>query len=182
MSSITMLLGKHTAIINKAIQDDPELESIAAKRKMARFIDLHETNIAQKVEIIIEHFRANVMHLLDGNAKAMVITSSRPAAVRYQQELEKYIHLKGYSDIKALVAFSGKVAIKDENGDVAEYTESGINGIKEEDLRFEFDRSCYQVLIVADKYQTGFDQPKLVAMYVDKKLKKNCLPYRHCQG
>ncbi len=96
----------------------------------------------------------------------MVITSSRPAAVKYRQEFENYIKAKGYSGIKALVAFSGKVKLNDE-----EYTEVGMNDIKEEDLRYEFDRSCYQVLIVADKYQTGFDQPKLVAMYVDKRLK-----------
>ena len=152
--------------INKVIQDDPELETIAAKRKMARFIDLHETNIAQKVEIIVEHFRQNVMHLLGGNAKAMVITSSRPAAVQYRKAMDEYIHRMGYTGIKALVAFSGKVTL---NGD--EFTEPAMNGIKEEELRYEFDRSCYQVLIVADKYQTGFDQPKLVAMYVDKKLR-----------
>ena len=152
--------------INKAIQDDPELASITAKRKMARFIDLHDTNIAQKVEIIIEHFRANVAGCLGGKAKAMVITSPRPAAVKYRQEFEKYIKVKGYKGIKALVAFSGKVKLNNQ-----EYTEEGMNDIKEEELRYEFDRSCYQVLIVADKYQTGFDQPKLVAMYVDKKLK-----------
>ena len=151
--------------INKSIQDDPELDTIAAKRKMARFIDLHETNIAQKVEIIVEHFRENVAHLLDGTAKAMVITSSRPAAVEYRKAMDSYIQQHGYSGIKALVAFSGKVILKD-----AEYTEESMNSIKEEELRYEFDRSCYQVLIVADKYQTGFDQPKLVAMYVDKKL------------
>ena len=152
--------------INKAIEGDPELQSIAAKRKMARFIDLHDTNIAQKVEIIIEHFRANVAGCLGGKAKAMVITSSRPAAVKYRQEFENYIQAKGYSGIKALVAFSGKVKLND-----IEYTEPVMNGFKEEELRYEFDRSCYQVLIVADKYQTGFDQPKLVAMYVDKRLR-----------
>ena len=155
--------------INKAIQDDPELQSITAKRKMARFIDLHDTNIAQKVEIIIEHFRANVAGCLDGKAKAMVITSSRPAAVKYRKAFDEYIQAKGYTGIKALVAFSGKVKLK---GDTREYTEVQMNdGIKEDELRFEFDRSCYQVLIVADKYQTGFDQPKLVAMYVDKRLR-----------
>lgn len=152
--------------INKSIQDDPELQSITAKRKMARFIDLHDTNIAQKVEIIIEHFRANVAGCLGGKAKAMLITSSRQAAVKYRQEFDNYITARGYSGIKALVAFSGKVKL-----DGTEYSESGMNGFKEEELRYEFDRSCYQVLIVADKYQTGFDQPKLVAMYVDKKLR-----------
>lgn len=134
---------------------------------MARFIDLHETNIAQKVEIIVEHFRQNVMHLIDGNAKAMVITSSRTAAVEYRKAMDKYIQQNGYKGIKALVAFSGKVPLKG-----VEYTEENMNGIKEDELRYEFDRSCYQVLIVADKYQTGFDQPKLVAMYVDKRLRK----------
>lgn len=170
--------------LNKAIEDDPELRSITAKRKMARFIDLHDTNITQKVEVIIEHFRANVAGCLGGKAKAMVITSSRPAAVKYRQEFERYIQEHGYTGIKALVAFSGKVKLGDE-----EYTEVGMNDIKEEELRFEFDRNCYQVLIVADKYQTGFDQPKLVAMYVDKRLKgvaavqtlsrlnRICLPY-----
>ena len=159
--------------INKAIEDDPELHSIAAKRKMARFIDLHTTNIAQKVEIIIEHFRANVAGLLDGNAKAMVITSSREAAVKYRLAFDAYVKQKGYTGIRALVAFSGKVPL---NGQ--EYTESKMNpgdngkGIPPEELRYEFDRSCYQVLLVADKYQTGFDQPKLVAMYIDKRLRK----------
>lgn len=152
--------------INKAIQDDPELQSITAKRKMARFIDLHDTNITQKVEIIIEHFRANVAGCLGGKAKAMVITSSRPAAVKYREEFDRYIQEHGYTGIKALVAFSGKVKFND-----TEYSESSMNGFKGEELRYEFDRSCYQVLIVADKYQTGFDQPKLVAMYVDKRLK-----------
>ena len=152
--------------INKAIEDDPELKTVAAKRKMARFIDLHTTNIAKKVEIIVEHFRANVAHLLGGSAKAMVVTSSIQAAVEYKQAFVKYIHDHGYTDIKALVAFSGKVKIKG-----VEYSEYGMNQIKEEELRYEFDRRCYQVLIVANKYQTGFDQPKLVAMYVDKKLK-----------
>jgi len=155
--------------INKAIQDDPELQSITAKRKMARFIDLHDTNIAQKAEIIIEHFRANVAGCLGGKAKAMVITSSRPAAVKYRQAFDDYIRAKGYTGIKALVAFSGKVKL---TKDGEEYEEKKMNGgIDPDELRYEFDRSCYQVLIVADKYQTGFDQPKLVAMYVDKRLK-----------
>lgn len=152
--------------LQKKINDDPEFKSITAKRKIARFIDLHDTNIAQKVEIIIEHFKNNIMHQLDGTAKAMVVTSSREAAVKYRYEFERYIKANGYSGIRALVAFSGKVKL-----DQDELTEEGINQIKEDDLRYEFDRKEYQVLIVADKYQTGFDQPKLVAMYVDKKLR-----------
>jgi type I restriction enzyme R subunit len=153
--------------LNKAIEDDPELSSITAKRKIARFIDLHDTNISQKVEIIIEHFRQNVAKSLGGQAKAMVVTSSRPAAVKYKKEFERYIELHGYTNIRALVAFSGKVAV-----DGVSYTEQEMNGgISEESLRSEFDKSLYQVLLVANKYQTGFDQPKLTAMYVDKKLK-----------
>jgi len=152
--------------INKAIEDDPEFQSITAKRKIARFIDLHDTNISQKVEIIIEHFRQNIARSLDWKAKAMVVTSSRPAAVKYMKEFERYIELHGYSNIKALVAFSGKVNLSGET-----YTEEGMNGFSQEALRGEFDKSLYQVLLVANKYQTGFDQPKLVAIYVDKKLR-----------
>lgn len=152
--------------INKTIEDDPEFQSITAKRKIARFIDLHDTNISQKIEIIIEHFRQNVADSLGGNAKAMVVTSSRQAAVKYKLEFEKYINKHGYKNIRALVAFSGKVTVDDE-----QYTESGINKFSEDVLREEFDKSIYQVLLVANKYQTGFDQPKLAAMYVDKKLK-----------
>ena len=152
--------------LNKAIEEDPEMQSITAKRKIARFIDLHDTNISQKVEIIIEHFRHNVAHCLDGKAKAMVVTSSREAAVKYKKEFERYIAAHGYTNIHALVAFSGKITI---DGDT--YSEESMNNISEEELRKEFDRSYYQVLLVANKYQTGFDQPKLVAMYIDKKLK-----------
>ena len=112
--------------INKAIDDDPELKSITAKRKMARYIDLHDTNIAQKVEIIIEHFRANIAGMLDGQAKAMVITSSRAAAVKYKIAFNKYINEHGYG-IQALVAFSGKVTLK---GNILEVAMN--SGVKEE--------------------------------------------------
>ncbi|MBR5310543.1 MAG: type I restriction endonuclease subunit R [Oscillospiraceae bacterium] len=153
--------------INKAIEDDPELETIAAKRKIAKYIELHETNIAQKVEIIIEHFKNNVMKELGGKAKAMVVTSSREAAVKYRNEFVDYVNHHGYTGIHALVAFSGKVPL-----DGKEYTEVVMNGFPEESLPEMFDSSNYQVLLVANKYQTGFDQPKLCAMYVDKKLNK----------
>ncbi|NMA73456.1 MAG: type I restriction endonuclease subunit R [Bacteroidales bacterium] len=152
--------------LNKTISDDPELKSITAKKKIARFIDVHDTNIAQKVEIVIEHFRNNIASMLDGKAKAMVVTSSREAAVRYKQAFEEYITRNGYNDIQALVAFSGKISLDGE-----EFSETGINGFSEEALRDEFEKDEYQVLLVANKYQTGFDQPKLCAMYVDKKLK-----------
>lgn len=152
--------------INKAIEDDPELETIAAKRKIAKYIELHDTNVAQKVEIIIEHFKNNIMKELDGKAKAMVVTSSRQAAVKYRNEFENYVTKHGYTGIRALVAFSGKITV-----DGKEYTESVMNSISEEDLPEMFDSNSYQVLLVANKYQTGFDQPKLCAMYVDKKLR-----------
>lgn len=152
--------------INKAIEDDPELETIAAKRKIAKYIELHDTNIAQKVEIIIEHFKNNVMKELGGKAKAMVVTSSRQSAVKYRNEFVNYVAKHGYTGIHALVAFSGKVTL-----DGVEYTEAAMNGISEEDLSEVFDSNDYQVLLVANKYQTGFDQPKLCAMYVDKHLR-----------
>lgn len=152
--------------INKAIEDDPELETIAAKRKIAKYIELHDTNIAQKVEIIIEHFKNNIMKELGGKAKAMVITSSRQAAVKYRNEFVSYITKHGYTGIHALVAFSGKVTL-----DGNEYTESVMNGISEGDLPEAFNSNDYQVLLVANKYQTGFDQPKLCAMYIDKRLR-----------
>lgn len=152
--------------INKAIEDDPELETIAAKRKIAKYIELHDTNIAQKVEIIIEHFKNHIMKELGGRAKAMVITSSRQAAVKYRNEFVHYVTKHGYTGIHALVAFSGKVSL-----DGNEYTEAVMNGISEGDLPEAFDSNDYQVLLVANKYQTGFDQPKLCAMYVDKRLR-----------
>lgn len=151
--------------LNKEIKEDPEYQTNKAKRQIARFIDLHETNIMQRVEIIIEHFRTTVMTELDGQAKAMVITASREAAVKYRQGFEDYVKRKGYSDIHALVAFSGKVKLDD-----VEYTEPGMNGFNAKSLPDKFDTDDYNVLIVADKYQTGFDQKKLCAMYILKKL------------
>lgn len=151
--------------LNKEIKEDPEYQTNKAKRQIARFIDLDKINIGQRVEIIIEHFRTTVMSELDGQAKAMVITTSREAAVKYRQGFEDYVKRKGYTDIHALVAFSGKVKLEDK-----EYTEPGMNGFAEKKLPAEFDSDDYNVLIVADKYQTGFDQKKLCAMYILKKL------------
>ena len=153
--------------INKEIEEDPRCKTTEAKRQIARFVELHETNIAQRVEVIVEHFRTTVMTELGGMAKAMVITASRQGAVKYRQALEEYTKKKGYDDIHALVAFSGKVTLPD---NPMEYTEAGMNGFPEDRLPKEFDGD-YQVLLVANKYQTGFDQPKLCAMYVLKKLK-----------
>ena len=154
--------------INKEIEEDPRCKTADAKRQIARFVELHETNISQRVEVIVEHFRTSVMPELGGMAKAMVITASRQGAVKYRQAFEDYTKKKGYTDIKALVAFSGKVKLPDDD---MEYTEASMNGFPEDRLTKEFDKDDYQVLLVANKYQTGFDQPKLCAMYVLKKLK-----------
>lgn len=154
--------------INKEIEEDPRCKTADAKRQIARFVELHETNIAQRVEVIVEHFRTTVLTELGGMAKAMVVTASRQGAVKYRQAFEDYTKKKGYNDIKALVAFSGKVTLPD---DKAEYTEVSMNDFQEDRLTKEFDKDDYQVLLVANKYQTGFDQPKLCAMYVLKKLK-----------
>ena len=154
--------------INKEIQDDPKCKTNSAKRQIARFIELHDTNIAQRIEVIVEHFRTTVMQELGGTAKAMVITPSRESAVKYHHAFQEYITKKGYENIKALVAFSGKVITKEGH---KEYSEVGINGFSEEKLPKEFEKDDYKVLLVANKYQTGFDQPKLCAMYILKKLK-----------
>ena len=150
--------------LNKEIEEDPKLQTNAAKRQIARFVELHDVNIAQRIEVIIEHFRTSVKDELVGHAKAMVVTNGRESAVKYRKAFEEYINKKGYRDIHALVAFSGKVTLD------KEYTEAGMNGISEKSLPDEFDKDDYQVLLVADKYQTGFDQPKLCAMYILKKL------------
>ncbi len=153
--------------LNKAVEDDPELKSTVAKRKIAKVVELSEENINGKVEIIMDHFITHdIMAELGGNGKAMIVTSGREAAVKFQKAFNKYLEEHHITTIGALIAFSGKV-----NLDGREYTETGINHIREEDLKSKFDSDDFQVLIVANKYQTGFDQPKLVAMYVDKKLR-----------
>lgn len=126
--------------INKAIEDDPKMQTASAKRQIARFVELHETNIAQRIEVIVEHFRTTVMQELEGQAKAMVITPSRQAAVKYCRAFKEYCSRKGYSGIHALVAFSGKVRLPDDN---TEYSEQGINGIPEDRLAKEFDKDDY---------------------------------------
>jgi len=158
--------------INKEIEEDPKLQSKKAKKKIARFAMLHDTNITQRIEIIIEHFREMVLKDQPW-AKAMVVTSSRAEAVRYYDAFNKYVAEKGYNDVHPLVAFSGKITEKQlgisEDNDKY-YTESSINGFNDDYTPDKFDKENYQVLLVANKYQTGFDQPKLCAMYVLKKL------------
>lgn len=153
----------------KSIEDDPEVDKKKAARALARFMSLHPHNIAQKTEVMVEHFRHFTLHKIGGKAKAMVVTSSRLHAVRYKQSFDKYIAEKGYKGIKTLVAFSGKV-IDPDIPDI-EYSEVGMNnGIREKELPERFGTDEYQVLLVAEKYQTGFDQPLLHTMYVDKRL------------
>ncbi len=153
----------------KSIEDDPKVDKRKAARALARFMSLHPHNIAQKTEVMIEHFRNFTMHKIGGKAKAMVVTSSRLHAVKYKQEFDKYISDKGYKGIKTLVAFSGTVI--DPDAPTVEYTEVGMNkGIREKELPERFATEEYQVLLVAEKYQTGFDQPLLHTMYVDKRL------------
>ena len=148
--------------------DDIHVERKKASRALARALTLHAVNLRTKTEVMVEHFRTHVKHKIGGRAKAMVVTDSRLHAVRYKLAFDKYISEKGYTDIKTLVAFSGTV-VDPKNG--ASYTEVSMNdGIKERELPEKFDSLEYQVLLVAEKYQTGFDQPLLHTMYVDKKL------------
>jgi type I restriction enzyme R subunit len=151
--------------LEKTIEDDPQFAGRRAQARVARFASLHPTAIDQKVEVIIEHFRRHVAKELGGQAKAMVVTQSREHALRYWQHINRYITERGYADLKALVAFSGALQV-----DGQEWTEASANGFAETELPKKFDTSEFQILVVAEKYQTGFDQPKLVAMYVDKKL------------
>ena len=148
---------------------DPEVPRRKAARVLARFVEFHDYEIAQKVEVIVEHFRTHTRHKIGGRAKAMVVTGSREHAVRYKLGFDKYIKDKGYTDVKSLVAFSGEITLK-EFAD-KKFTEVGLNdGIKETELPEKFNTAEYQVLLVAEKYQTGFDQPQLHSMYVDKRL------------
>jgi type I restriction enzyme R subunit len=153
--------------LSKEIEDDPKVNKKKASRAIGRFMSLHPHNLAQKTEVMVEHFRQVVSKKIGGKAKAMVVTSSRLHAVRYKEEFDKYIKEKGYTDIKTIVAFSGKVIY----GNAPEgVTEVELNGFAEKELPRKFASDEYQLLLVADKYQTGFDQPLLHTMYVDKKL------------
>ncbi|HRK45733.1 MAG TPA: DEAD/DEAH box helicase family protein, partial [Nocardioides sp.] len=136
-----------------------------AVSRIVRFAVLHPTAIAQKVVVVVEHFRRNVMGMLGGQAKAMVVTSSRMEALNWSRKMDDYIASKGYGDMSTLVAFSG--TLKDESGE--DVTEISVNGHSDVARAFR-EEGVYKVLIVANKFQTGFDEPRLMAMYVDKKL------------
>jgi type I restriction enzyme R subunit len=172
--------------LGKELEDEKRVSGKEAKRALAKWMSLHPTNVTQKVQFIMEHFSKNVAHLLDGKAKAMVVTSSRAAAVRYKKAFDIFIEKNPeYKEVRALVAFSGKLSGKDVMHadddriageaficeDDAEFTEANMNpDAPSKDLRIAFDRPEYRVMLVANKFQTGFDQPKLVAMYLDKKI------------
>ena len=152
----------------QASDDDPNVVRKKAALALARFLKLHPHNISQKTEVMVEHFHAATQHKVGGRAKAMVVTGSRLEAVRYKQSFDVYIKAKGYA-IKSLVAFSGTVT--DDKLEYVTYTEEVMNlGVRERELPDIFATSEYQVLLVAEKYQTGFDQPLLHTMYVDRRL------------
>ncbi|MEH6629605.1 MAG: DEAD/DEAH box helicase family protein [Halopseudomonas aestusnigri] len=163
-------------LAQKVAGADEEVDSKKAKVKLNQWVRLHDHNIAQKVMVIVEHFKDNVMGLLGGQAKAMVVTSSRKEAVRYKLAFDTYIKENNYDKLHAMIAFSGEVEFTKKDPNSAEmigekFTEGNMNpGLKGRDMRKAFDSDDYQVMIVANKFQTGFDQPKLCAMYVDKKL------------
>lgn len=159
--------------IDNAGSDDPEVEKRHASAAIARFVSLHPHNLGQRAQIIVDHFRAHTAHKIGGRAKAMVVTSSRLHAVRYKLAIDKYLAEKHISDVKAMVDFSGKV---DDPDYTDPFTEPGMNKFPESETaaRFRGDPPHgpgeYQVMIVAEKFQTGFDAPALHTMYVDKVL------------
>lgn len=158
--------------IAKEIEDNPELPKTEAVRAIARYQSFHPWVLRQKTEIMIEQFRAVTKKAINGRAKAMIVTSSRLHAVRYMKEFKQYIQEKGYDDLDVLVAFSGTVI-----DDGEEYTESKLNvtktgeRVQENQLKETFHSDDFNLLIVAEKYQTGFDEPLLHTMFVDKKLR-----------
>lgn len=150
--------------------DEQPVERTAAMKGLMGWVRLHPYNIAQKVEIVVEHYREHVAPLLGGKAKAMVVVSSRQEAVRWQRAINKYIKDRGYP-MRTLVAFSGEVKDAESGPDPFTETSKDLNpNLKGRDIRDAFNTDEYQILLVANKYQTGFDQPLLCGMYVDKRL------------
>lgn len=149
----------------KTVADDPHYDRVKATYLLKSFVDHHEVTIAQKVAIIVEHFSIHVQHRIGGKAKAMIVARSRVQAVRYKREVDRYLKEHNYP-FKALVAFSGTV-----HDGGCDYTEAGLNGLPEAQTAEAFRRDEYRLLIVAYKFQTGFDQPLLHTMYVDQRLK-----------
>ncbi|WP_375184293.1 type I restriction endonuclease subunit R [Aquabacterium sp.] len=152
-----------------ALANDKLVPQKKAKQALAQFAKLHAHNISQKVVVIVEHFREHVAKKIGGKAKAMLVTDSRKAAVRYKLAIDKYIKQQGYAGLRTLVAFSG--AVVDPESGPGEFTESSMNSdVKGQEPSEAFKREEYRILLVASKYQVGFDQPLLHTMYVDKRL------------
>jgi type I restriction enzyme R subunit len=149
--------------------DDREVERSAAVKTLMNWVRLHPYNISQKVQIVVEHYRSTVQPLLDGKAKAMVVVGSRQEAVRWQLAIKKYIHEKGYK-IGTLVAFSGEVIDKESGDDPFSEISKTLNPGLVGDIRETFKLPDFHILLVANKFQTGFDQPLLCGMYVDRRL------------
>jgi len=150
--------------------DDAEVERSEAMKSLMKWVRLHPYNISQKVQIVVEHYRAMVLPLLGGKAKAMVVVGSRIEAVRWQLAMEKYIQSKGYA-LGALVAFSGEVNDPDSGPEPFTETSKALNpNLKGGDIREAFKQAEFHILLVANKFQTGFDQPLLCGMYVDRRL------------
>ncbi|HWE20729.1 MAG TPA: type I restriction endonuclease subunit R, partial [Hyphomicrobiaceae bacterium] len=150
--------------------DETEVERDAAMKGIMRWVRLHPYNISQKVEIVVEHFRENIAPLLDGKAKAMVVLPSRVEAVRWKLAIDKYIRAAGYR-IGTLVAFSGEVNDKESGEDPFSETSRSMNpNLRGRDIREAFKDDENQILLVANKFQTGFDQPLLCGMYIDRRL------------
>jgi type I restriction enzyme R subunit len=152
--------------IEKSIEDNPLFDSSKAQKKLRAYVERHEQTIGTKAEIMLDHFITKTVNTkkLKGKAKAMVITQSIESAIHYFLAIRDILKEKG-NPFQAIIAFSGKKLIKG-----VEYTEDSINGFPEKDTRDKFNEDGYRILVVANKYLTGFDQPKLTAMYVDKKL------------
>jgi len=156
--------------LEQAGGDDTTVKSGRAQKKLFAYAQLHPTAIGQKTAVIVEHFRTHVMQLLGGQAKAMVVADSRLGAVRYKLAFDAYLKDKGYQDCKALVAYSGTITDPENALDKAGEGDLNDHGIQDEGIKQAFKTDEYQVLLVANKFQTGFDEPRLVAMYVDKRL------------
>ena len=152
--------------IEKSIEDNPLFDTAKAQKRLKAYVETHEQTIGTKAEIMFDHFVSKLVNTkkLKGKAKAMVVTQSIESAIKYYWAIRRILRLKG-NPFNILIAFSGKKTV-----DGQEYTEETINGFAEKDTRDKFDEDEYRILVVANKYLTGFDQPKLTAMYVDKKL------------
>lgn len=163
-STYDMFLRVKNSLEGEEPEQEVQVNTGEAVSSIVRYARLHPTAIAQKVRVVVEHFRRNVQPLLDGQARAMVVTSSRMEALSWSRKMDAYIAEKGY-DLHTLAAFSG--SLTDEGGE--NVTEASVNGVS--DVGHDFrEQGVYRVLIVANKFQTGFDEPRLMAMYIDKKL------------